>query len=83
MQLSSWTTEVQGPPVARPGRSAPKIGTVSVPERSLQVPVRNYSSHSCVDYAKAIEWAADQPWSAGKIGLTGISYLGLNQVGPS
>lgn len=27
-----------------------------------------------------VEWAADQPWSTGKVGLTGISYLGLNQV---
>lgn len=40
-------------------------------------------SHGIIDYAKAIEWAADQPWSTGKVGLTGISYLGLNQVGHS
>lgn len=40
-------------------------------------------SHGITDYAKAIEWAADQPWSTGKVGLTGISYLGLNQVGHS
>lgn len=33
------------------------------------------------DYAEMIEWAADQPWSTGKVGMCGISYLGLNQVG--
>ncbi|KAL7917137.1 Alpha/Beta hydrolase protein [Trichoderma austrokoningii] len=38
-----------------------------------------FSTQNWDDYAKAIEWAADQPWSTGKIGLTGVSYLGLNQ----
>lgn len=33
-----------------------------------------------VDYAELVTWAADQPWSTGKVGLTGFSYLGLNQV---
>lgn len=27
------------------------------------------------DYASAIGWAADQPWSNGKVGLNGVSYL--------
>ncbi|KAM0512064.1 hypothetical protein ACHAPE_009212 [Trichoderma viride] len=40
---------------------------------------RPFSTQDWDDYAKAIEWTADQPWSTGKIGLTGISYLGLNQ----
>ncbi|UKZ68127.1 uncharacterized protein TrAtP1_009163 [Trichoderma atroviride] len=40
---------------------------------------RPFSTQNWDDYAKAIEWAADQPWSIGKIGLTGISYLALNQ----
>ncbi|PON21900.1 hypothetical protein TGAM01_v209156 [Trichoderma gamsii] len=40
---------------------------------------RPFSTQDWDDYAKAIEWAADQPWSIGKVGLTGISYLGLNQ----
>jgi X-Pro dipeptidyl-peptidase (S15 family) len=30
-----------------------------------------------------ISWAADQVWSTGKIGLSGISYLGSNQVSHS
>ena len=39
------------------------------------------SSCSCpvTDYAEIIGWATKQPWSGGKVGLTGISYLGLNQ----
>lgn len=31
------------------------------------------------DFAEIIEWAAKQPWSNGKIGLSGISYMGMNQ----
>lgn len=31
------------------------------------------------DYYDAIEWAASQPWSTGAIGLSGTSYLGMNQ----
>jgi predicted acyl esterase len=31
------------------------------------------------DYYELIEWAARQPWSNGKVGLLGISYLAINQ----
>jgi uncharacterized protein len=31
------------------------------------------------DYYNAIEWAALQPWSNGKVGLAGISYYAVNQ----
>lgn len=31
------------------------------------------------DYYEAIEWAAVQPWSNGKVGLNGISYYAINQ----
>jgi uncharacterized protein len=31
------------------------------------------------DYYECIEWAAVQPWSNGKVGLSGISYLAMNQ----
>jgi uncharacterized protein len=31
------------------------------------------------DYYDAIEWAAAQPWSNGKVGLLGISYLAITQ----
>ena len=31
------------------------------------------------DYYDAIEWAARQPWSNGKVGLTGVSYIAINQ----
>lgn len=30
-------------------------------------------------FADVIEWAADQPWSNGKVALTGISYFGGSQ----
>ena len=32
-----------------------------------------------LDYYDLIEWAAIQPWSSGKIGLSGVSYLCLTQ----
>jgi hypothetical protein len=31
------------------------------------------------DYHDLIEWAAVQPWSTGKVGLNGVSYLALSQ----
>ncbi|KAK5687220.1 hypothetical protein LTS10_001358 [Elasticomyces elasticus] len=31
------------------------------------------------DYYQAIEWAAEQMWSTGRIGLCGISYYAINQ----
>ncbi len=31
------------------------------------------------DYAACVEWAGEQPWSNGKVGLTGISYYAMNQ----
>ncbi|RMX03626.1 CocE/NonD family hydrolase [Corticibacter populi] len=31
------------------------------------------------DYKELIEWAAQQPWSSGKVGLLGISYYAINQ----
>lgn len=38
-----------------------------------------WSPRETQDYFECIEWAAQQDWSNGKIGLTGISYLALNQ----
>ena len=31
------------------------------------------------DFARCIEWAAERPWSNGRIGLLGISYYAINQ----
>jgi len=31
------------------------------------------------DYADAIEWASEQPWSTGKVGLWGSSYYAMTQ----
>jgi predicted acyl esterase len=31
------------------------------------------------DFANAVEWASEQPWSSGKIGTLGTSYLGITQ----
>lgn len=31
------------------------------------------------DYHDCIEWAAQQPWSSGKVGLNGISYYAANE----
>jgi len=37
------------------------------------------SSRETKDLYNCIEWAAEQPWSNGKIGLAGISYYAINQ----
>src|SRR5579875_97753 len=38
-----------------------------------------YSPRESLDYYRCIEWAAEQPWSNGKVGLLGISYYAVNQ----
>lgn len=38
-----------------------------------------FSPREAKDYYNAIEWAAVQPWSTGKVGLNGISYYAITQ----
>jgi uncharacterized protein len=38
-----------------------------------------FSPRETKDFHDCIEWAAEQPWSNGKIGLAGISYYAINQ----
>jgi predicted acyl esterase len=37
------------------------------------------SSRETLDYYQCIEWAAAERWSNGKVGLSGVSYLAMNQ----
>jgi len=41
--------------------------------------VDHFSPRETRDFHDCVEWAAAQPWSNGKIGLSGISYYGINQ----
>lgn len=38
-----------------------------------------FQERETLDLYGCIEWAAQQPWSNGKVGLSGISYLAMNQ----
>ncbi|KRF21024.1 hypothetical protein ASG90_00990 [Nocardioides sp. Soil797] len=38
-----------------------------------------FSDTEARDFYTCIEWAGTQPWSNGKVGLTGISYYAVNQ----
>jgi hypothetical protein len=38
-----------------------------------------WSPRETQDFASCIEWAGRQPWSNGKVGLSGISYYAMNQ----
>ena len=38
-----------------------------------------WSPQEARDYYECIEWAAQQPWSNGKVGLNGISYYAMNE----
>jgi uncharacterized protein len=38
-----------------------------------------FSPRETQDIYRCIEWAAEQPWSTGKIGMAGISYYAINQ----
>ncbi len=41
--------------------------------------VDHFSPRETRDFYDCIEWAAAQPWSNGKVGANGISYLAINQ----
>jgi uncharacterized protein len=38
-----------------------------------------FSGREARDFYECIEWAGEQPWSNGKVGLSGISYYAINQ----
>ena len=38
-----------------------------------------YSPRTVDDFCCLVEWAADQPWSNGRVGLCGVSYLAIIQ----
>jgi predicted acyl esterase len=38
-----------------------------------------FSPRETSDLAACIEWAAEEPWSSGRVGLNGISYYAMNQ----
>lgn len=41
--------------------------------------IQHFSPRETDDFANCIEWAGVQEWSSGKVGLSGISYYGMNQ----
>ena len=41
--------------------------------------VEHWSPRETKDFYNCIEWAGAQPWSNGKVGLSGISYYAINQ----
>ncbi|MGH9102267.1 MAG: CocE/NonD family hydrolase [Acidimicrobiales bacterium] len=38
-----------------------------------------WSEREAKDIYDCIEWAAEQPWSSGRVGMSGISYYAMNQ----
>jgi predicted acyl esterase len=41
--------------------------------------IDHFSPRETRDFHDCIEWAAAQPWCNGKVGLSGVSYFGINQ----
>ncbi len=41
--------------------------------------VDHFSERETRDFFECIEWAGEQGWSNGKVGLSGVSYFGINQ----
>ena len=41
--------------------------------------VEHFSTRETKDFFDCIEWAGVQDWSNGKVGLSGVSYFGINQ----
>lgn len=78
--LSTGIIVVPASPQATSKYGAVSISTVHSATPSCLGPSPTQLTLEGTDYVQMIEWAADQPWSTGKIGLQGISYLGSNQV---
>lgn len=41
--------------------------------------IDHFSPRETKDFYECIEWAGIQPWSNGRVGLSGVSYFGINQ----
>ena len=41
--------------------------------------IDHFSPRETKDFYDCIEWAGVQPWCSGKVGLSGVSYFGINQ----
>lgn len=41
--------------------------------------IDHFSPRETRDFYDCIEWAGVQPWSSGKVGISGVSYYGINQ----
>jgi len=41
--------------------------------------IEHFSPRETKDFYECIEWAGVQPWSSGRVGLSGVSYFGINQ----
>ncbi len=41
--------------------------------------IDHHSPREIKDICACVEWAANEPWSSGKVGLNGISYYAVNQ----
>ena len=41
--------------------------------------IDHFSPRETDDFYQCIEWSGIQPWSSGKVGLSGVSYFGINQ----
>jgi predicted acyl esterase len=41
--------------------------------------IQHFSPRETQDFHDCIEWAGEQAWSSGKVGLSGISYYAMNQ----
>ena len=41
--------------------------------------IDHFSPRETDDFYQCVEWSGIQPWSSGKVGLSGVSYFGINQ----
>lgn len=41
--------------------------------------INHFSPRETDDFYQCVEWSGIQPWSSGKVGLSGVSYFGINQ----
>jgi predicted acyl esterase len=79
VRISAWTGWEAPDPVTWVRRGYAVVNADARGGGTSEGTGRMFSDQEAQDYAELIEWAACQPWSNGKVGLDGVSYLAISQ----
>jgi putative CocE/NonD family hydrolase len=65
---------------ARRGYPVVIVNTRGTGRSTGELPLEMFSESELEDLRQTFAWIADQPWCDGRVGMTGMSYFGINQL---